>query len=243
MHLGLVLAYSGQTKAAVSSVENAFRLNPKPSAGALLFSGIVFYSDRQYSRAIEVLEPALKLEPGHQEPYLLASYAQLGQSDLALSELERLFDAFPIVNLRIQRVVYSYYKRDEDLEHLIEGLRKAGLPEWPLGLGGRKEHQLSGSAIQNITLGRTWTGNHAATGVPFIQEVSTNGALAYRSAQSFMTGDVEIEQDKLCQSFQGYLSERKLCGYVYRNPEGAAETRDEYLYVTADSAKYFSLMK
>lgn len=243
LNLALVLAYSGRTEAGVTAVENALRLNPKPSPGTLLFSGVVFYSNHQYERAIKVLRLAIEIEPTHQEPYLVAAYAQTGQLDLARSELNRLHQAFPISNLALQRVLYGYYKRPEDLEHLIGGLRKAGMPEWPLGLEGRKEDRLSASALGDVTPGRTWIGRHVATGIPFIQEISETGTLAYRSAQSFLAGEMRIEQDMLCQSFSSYLSGHKFCGYVYRNPTGAAETQDEYLYITADAAKYFSLVK
>ena len=243
LNLGLVLAYSGRTEAAVLAVENALRLNPKPSLGTLLLSGIVFYSDHQYERAIKALKPALDMVQTNEEPYLIAAYAQTEQLDLARSELDRLFQVAPVTSLALTRVYYGYYKRSEDLEHLIAALSKAGMPEWPLGLEGRKEDRLSASALGELAPGRTWIGRHVATGTSFIQEMSDTGTLAYRSAQSFLAGEMSIEQDMLCQSFPSYMSGHKFCGYVYRNPTGAAETQDEYLYITADSAKFFSLVK
>ena len=243
VNLGLVLAYSGKRKAAVLAVENALRLNPKPSLGTLLHSGIVFYSDHQYARAIKLLKPAFESVRTNEEPYIIAAYAQAGQLDLARFELDRLLQSFPVTSLALQRIFYGYYKRPEDLEHLIAGLRTAGMPEWPLGVEGHEEDRLGASAIGDLVFGRTWSGRHALSAIPFIQEISESGTLAYRSAQSFLTGNVSVEQDMLCQSFQGYLSGRKLCGYIYRNAAGAAETQDEYIYITADAAKYFSLVK
>ena len=47
----------------------------------------------------------------------------------------------------------------------------------------------------------------------------------------------------VCQRYEEYLSGRALCGYVYRNRSGAGETRDEFLYVNPDSARYFSIVE
>ena len=203
----------------------------------------MFYSDHQYSRAIELLKPAFEVVGTNEDPYLVAAYAQSGQLDLTRSELDRLLQMFPVVSLALQRIFYRFYKRPEDLEHLIAGLRTAGMPEWPLGVEGHEENRVSAAAIGDLVFGRTWGGRHAVSAIPFIQEISETGTLAYQSAQSFLTGNVRVEQDMLCQRFQGYFSGRELCGHIYRNATGTAETQDEYLYITADAAKYFSLVK
>jgi adenylate cyclase len=91
-----------------------------------------------------------------------------------------------------------------------------------------------------VTLGKTWAGRHVATGLPFVQEISKSGVLAYRSAKSFLTGEAWLEDSLVCLRFEGYLSGRPLCGYIYLNRSG---TSDEYLYVNPDTARYFSIMK
>ena len=148
-----------------------------------------------------------------------------------------------MANINYYRALFGYYKLSDDLEKLIGGLRTAGMPEWPLGLGKNQEDRLSSDAMSNLVFGRTWTGRHAVTGIPFIQEISESGTLAYRSVQSFLTGDAMIEQDMLCQRSQSYFFNQKICGHIYRNPAGSADTQDEFFYLTADAAKYFSLVK
>ena len=175
--------------------------------------------------------------------YLCAAYAQSGKLELARSEIDRLREFLPIANLNHQRLTYTYYKRPGDLEHLLEGLRRAGLPEWPLGLGGPKEVALDSETVRDVTLGKTWTGRHVATGLRFVQEISAAGALAYRSTKTFVTGEAWLKDNLVCQRFEGYLSGRPLCGYIYSNRSGTPETQDEYLYVNPDTARYFSVMK
>ncbi len=65
--------------------------------------------------------------------------------------------------------------------------------------------------------------------------------MAYRSANSFLTGIAQVRQNMLCQKFDGYFSGRVLCGYVYRVSATADEANEDYVYVSPDSLKYFSL--
>ena len=39
------------------------------------------------------------------------------------------------------------------------------------------------------------------------------------------------------------MLDRRLCGYVYRNPKGTREKNDEYISVMPDALKYFSVMQ
>ena len=43
--------------------------------------------------------------------------------------------------------------------------------------------------------------------------------------------------------FEGFMLDRRLCGYVYRNPKGTRENNDEYVSVMPDTLKYFSVVQ
>ncbi len=77
-----------------------------------------------------VLERGVSRDPNAREPrlWLTATYAQLGQMDDARPHAKELLRMWP--NLSLQRVeAFVPYKNKRDLDHLIHGLRQAGLPE------------------------------------------------------------------------------------------------------------------
>ena len=120
--------------------------------------------NRHYEKAIEPLEKAREASYFARE-HLAMTYAQLGRLDDAKAEISGLR---PGTNLSFYRVSYAHYKREEDRAHLLDALRKAGVPEWPFGYEGRVEDRLDGSALKTLAFGRTWVGhNHA--GLQFIQ--------------------------------------------------------------------------
>ena len=60
--------------------------------------------------------------------WLAATYAQSGQLDDARTHAKELLRLYP--DFSLQRVANVLpYKSKRDLDHLIDGLRKAGLPE------------------------------------------------------------------------------------------------------------------
>jgi hypothetical protein len=89
-----------------------------------------------------------------------------------------------------------------------------------------------------LALGRTWVGhNHA--GIQFIQEIGKDGKFAYRSDQSFITGNASVQGDMFCLKSE-YLMGRDRCGYVYRKPGGTRAEKNEYVYVGATALMFFS---
>ena len=240
--LGLVLAYSGHRPEAVAATDTALRLNPAPLPRFQMLVGITFHTARQYDRAIKALKAVRDAVPTSEttREYLAAAYAHQGSLDLARIERDALLEMFPQLNLSYYRLLYDYYRRDEDRAHFIEGLQKAGVAKWPFGFEGRDEDRLDGNSLMALTIGQTWVGKHP-TGVAFIQAIDNSGNVAYRSANSFLTGTAQVRQNMLCQKFDGYFSDRVLCGYVYRNSAAADEADEDYVYVNPDSLKYFSL--
>jgi TolB-like protein/class 3 adenylate cyclase/cytochrome c-type biogenesis protein CcmH/NrfG len=235
VNLAIVFMFSGRPAEALAAVETALRLNPRPSSGVYGYYGAVLFMNRQYEKAIEPLEKARESSYFARE-YLAMAYAQLGRLDDAKAEIAGLL---PDTNLSWYRVSYAHYKREEDRAHLLDALRKAGVPEWPFGYEGRTEDRLDGSAIKTLALGRTWVGHNPA-GIQFIQEIGEDGKFAYRSVQSFVTGQASVQGDMLCLKSAAYLMGRKRCGYVYRNPGGTIEENNEYVYVGITALLFFS---
>jgi adenylate cyclase len=61
--------------------------------------------------------------------WLAAGLAQLGQLDEAHAEATEVLRIDPKFTIDGTQRRQALYKRPEDAEHLLDGLRKAGLPE------------------------------------------------------------------------------------------------------------------
>jgi tetratricopeptide (TPR) repeat protein len=237
VNLAIVFMFSGRPAEALAAVETALRLNPRPSPGVNGYYGAVLFMNHQYENAIEPLFKAREASILARE-YLAITYAQLGRLDEAKVQVDALVKVLPSTSVSYYRVYYAHHKREEDRIHILEGLRRAGVAEWPFGYKGRSEDRLDGSAIKTLSFGRTWIGNIHA-GSQFIQEIGKDGKVAFRTTQSLVTGTASVEADMLCLK-SAYLMGRKRCGYVYRNSKGTLEENNAYVYVSPTYVMFFS---
>ena len=200
--------------------------------------------DRQYERATDLLEKARAAMPTNAAVHeqLAMVYAKLGRLDEAKAEINEMLKKRPWVNLAYFQVFYAYHKRPEDLDHRIEALRKAGMPEWPFGFEGRADDRLDPDAIKAVTLGQTWKG-YSGDGVPFVKQISEDGTVAYRDPSHYLSGFASVEEGMICQKYSAFFMGRKHCGYLYRNPGGTPEERNEYVIVSVFRIAYFSVAK
>jgi adenylate cyclase len=240
--LASVMAYAGRPAEAVEAAETALRLNPKPPASILLTAGLALFLDEQYDRAIAVLKQARDLAPGLNEAveFLAMAYAQAGRHEQAKHEIEVLLQRVPSLNVQIYRVGYAHHRRSEDLARRLEGLRKAGMPEWPYGYPDRPEKRLDAGKVSALTFGRTWQGQHR-NGVPFLVQVGEDGTTAYRSPTSLRTGMLSLRDNRLCDQSDDFLLGRDNCGYLYHDPKSLGGNKYEYVYVNAFSLMHFSV--
>ncbi|MBA5804246.1 adenylate/guanylate cyclase domain-containing protein [Rhizobium changzhiense] len=238
-NLALILVHTGSSGQAITEMEKALRLDPSPASSFQLLAGIVFYTAGDDQRAISLIEPTLdslpKVEPARE--YLAAAYADQGNETKAAAETAKLLELFPESNLAYYGYLYDYW-RDGDLKRHLAGLRKAGIPEWPFGFTGSQADRLGEGDLRNLVDGKSWTGKHK-NGTDFTQYFDKAGNTAYRSANTNITGIVEVRGDSLCEKFDGYFLDRMVCGYVYRNTSG--EQRDRpYVHVTPRALTFFS---
>ena len=242
----LVLAHVGARVEALAGLDKALRLEPAPPPSFRLLAGVVSYIAEDYERALPLLETARDglpmAEPARE--YLAAVYAYSGQAAAAKQEVAGLKTLFPETNLEHYRSLYGYWRQD-DLDHHIEGLRKAGVTTWPFGFEGREADRLGGAELREVTTGRTWIGRQH-NGTDFLQFFDKAGNIAYRSPNSSLTGTARIRGDQLCQRFEGHFLDRETCGYVYRDPGPEAEAaedrpRAEYAHVSPHALEYFNV--
>jgi len=243
--LAATLVYAGLPSEAVEAAETALRLDPKPPASVLLIVGLALFLDEQYDRAIEAFEQARDLQTGLHEPiaFLAMAYAQAGRQEQAEHEIEVLRH-LPSLSLQFYRVMFAHHRRPEDLARILEGLRKAGLPEWPHGYPAGPDKRLDGAQVSALTFGRTWQGQHRSeyrNGEPFLLQIAEDGTTAYRSPTSLRTGRVSLRDNRLCDLSNDFLLGRANCGYLYHDPSSVGGTEYEYVYVNAFSFMHFSV--
>ncbi len=239
--LAQVLVYTGKSSNALDAMETAFRLEPNPLPDLYADLGWVLFFNRQYEEAIVALEKARK---SGVEPYetLAKTYAQLERQEEADATVEKLLDVFPgasIVNYRSDEI--RHFKRKKDLDHSLDSLRKAGVPEWPFGYQANTEDRLDAAAIKKLTFGQTWIGNDTVNGGPFIQENGADGKIAFRSGYSLITGTAREDDDRLCMHFPARGDPDEYCAYLFRNPQGTPEKQNEYVLLGNTQILQFSL--
>jgi len=134
---GWLLALSGNPDEGVKCSTEGMRRNPYARGACLMNAGISHYAARRYRDAKRDFSETLSF-PLWRLAGLAASYAQLGEIDSArqtTAELLRYAKRELAVNLGDDKERWLEYwqrvfpfKYEEDFEHLLEGLRKAGLP-------------------------------------------------------------------------------------------------------------------
>ena len=120
--------YSGNFDVAREMTAAADRLNPMPPPWYQNGRAVVEYGLRNYAAAARHLEGLGTSTFYWDHCYLAACYERLGRMPEAKLEIAKALRIKP--NLTVGEVAIAEpYVRPDDLEHLLEPLRKAGLPE------------------------------------------------------------------------------------------------------------------
>ena len=121
----------GELSKAIEIAKTQMRLDPFHPHFAPLIVGEAYYMLRQYREAQRWLRQATGRAPNHQygHAFLAATYAQLGQFEEAQSEAAKVLRINPNYTIAGTQKRVSNLKSAEDIAHLADGLRKAGLPD------------------------------------------------------------------------------------------------------------------
>jgi adenylate cyclase len=127
----LALIYVGEPASAIKVLEANMRLDPfvQPIYSSAVM-GLANYMLKHYGEAVRCLrESALRL-PTLQffHHYLASAYAQLGQLEEARKEAAEVLRINPGFTIEGYKRILPY-KYPKDVEHRVDGMRKAGLPE------------------------------------------------------------------------------------------------------------------
>ena len=129
--LALAAAFSGSGATAVEHAQTALRLNPHPPPHYYAWQGISYYVNEQYDKALKSAEKFQTLNPKFFLGYFWTtlSNAQLGQMAAAKSQKDKLLALRP--DLTFKAVLDQNKAKGRARQLIIEGSRKAGIPENP----------------------------------------------------------------------------------------------------------------
>jgi adenylate cyclase len=124
------LIYAGDAARAIEVLEAIIRLDPFPPSPTFASMAVAHYMLKRYGDAARWCRECISRQPRQQWPHvtLACAYAQLGQLEearAAAAEVLQINPGFTIESSERTRV----YKDPKDLEHYLDGMRKAGLPE------------------------------------------------------------------------------------------------------------------
>jgi TolB-like protein/Tfp pilus assembly protein PilF len=126
--MGTFLQTTRRPREAIDSYLKAMRLNPYYPAWYVWKLGSAYFAVREYENALIPLKEALNRNPKFKRARLAlaATYAQLDRIEEAGRQVEELLADHPDASIRQELQLDT---SDEEREHWLEGLRRAGLPE------------------------------------------------------------------------------------------------------------------
>ncbi|MBT8435375.1 MAG: winged helix-turn-helix domain-containing protein [Gammaproteobacteria bacterium] len=227
-----ILIFAGQHEAALDAIDTALALNPRPPDYFYGWLGKLQYLMGRYDEAASSLDKVHWFRPTR-----LMNYGQLGRLEEAKALRLRMAS---ISNLGWYRARFAHYKRKQDREHMIDGLRKAGVPEHAYGFEGNAEDRLDSNTLEELAMDKAWSGADSS-GTPFTQQFSRDGRIAFKNKSTLMVGAFRIKQDMLCVNFPSNILGRDDCGNVYRNQGGSRNRQNEYVWAATGAIYYFSV--
>jgi len=128
--LGMILNAAGKPEEAINVLKNAMRLNPIPPAWYIGNLGESYHLTGQYEKAVQEYKKAIQLQPNNMFFHLNLALCHVKLDQ----EVDAHAEAAEVLRINPKFSVESYAKdiplKDEASKNLlIEGMRKAGLPE------------------------------------------------------------------------------------------------------------------
>ena len=253
--MSMALIFDGRPQDGLDYLDAIQRVDPGPTAWRRFLGGLSEFSMGRYVEAAAILE---QVDPQRRTTsfwdfwadysslrVLVAVYGQLGRkadADAVREQLKPMMaDAGDKDFTGIHMASAMPFKNFADLERLLEGLRKAGIPELPNGVDPKSETRLTGTEIKALILGHSIEGRERETGNVYRRQTAMDGTadvtvgapMAYR----FYT---TVEGDFFCN---WSLNVGRGCGAVFRNPAGTPEKKNEYLFIRPWNSFEFSVVK
>jgi adenylate cyclase len=126
----LALIVVGELARALEVLEAVIGLDPFAPSPTFSAMGLANYMLKRYGEAVHWLRECISRQPSQLWSHvtLAAAYAQLGQLAEARAEAAEVLRINPDFTIESTKRFLAF-KDPKDVEHVIDGIRKAGLPE------------------------------------------------------------------------------------------------------------------
>jgi adenylate cyclase len=240
VEMSWALILNGRPQDSRDYLDAALRVEPKWQPWHHFLGGLAEFSMGRYAEAAAYLE---KLEPERGATsywdfwsdysglrLLVSAYGHLGRNADAAAIKEKLrplmADAGDVEFSGIHMMSAFPFKNFADTERLLEGLRKAGVPELPNGVDPKSKDRLTGAEIKALYFGHSLEGRERETGNVYRRQTAIDGTGDMTVGTEASRRVTIVEGDFLCGWSQ---PNGRACGAMFRNPDGTLEMRNEYL--------------
>ena len=127
VQMGELFTWLGHAQEGIEWIRKAMRLNPHHPARFWSHLGKAHFVGRQYAQAIEAFMHLSTMD-AQTHAFLAACYGWLGDRTAATAHVTRLREIDPELDLQ-KFLATMHYTNEADLQHLREGLTKAGTSE------------------------------------------------------------------------------------------------------------------
>jgi adenylate cyclase len=128
--LAFIASYAGEFETGLDALQRVERINPQGTGVYLSVKGRILFLMKRYDEALPSLQEAARRNPAfyRNQLNLAATYAELGRIEDARWAVDEILLINPDLSLATERET-NLYRYQSDLEHWLDALRKAGLPE------------------------------------------------------------------------------------------------------------------
>jgi adenylate cyclase len=235
LSLSHALNFNGRPKEALNYLEAAARVDPNSWMDYRYYqAGLAEFNQGKFEEAVRTIE---KMDLASPEPWgkfralqiLVSAYAHLDRPDETAASLKKFKEVLARMqegepNLLVTQD-HMVFKELADTERLLEGLRKAGVPDLPPS-GLDPKNRLTGAEIRNLVFGHEIRGRLTLSKLlPMRRTTSADGVLSETVGTETRKGTSWLQGNFLCVAFPGALTS---CGAIFRNPFRTPGREDEY---------------
>ncbi len=255
--MAYVLVYDGRPEDAIKHAEQALRLDPNNPSRPLQWIGRAHFVQGNLEESLSWLERAREHNPSVFPAALVVASARahLGQTQEARTALEVYTDRWGSPP-PLETIMYFWSFKDPVVaKRFTDGILEAGLSdESGIYYQVSEDDRLSGAQIDDLLRGRKIGGDGPWDGKRWWRDYGEDSTLSWRGppvdkvpwhGPSVETdqGVSRVKGDLLCEAW-GVINEGyETCFPVFRNPEGTAQGRDEYLFMTDTGIYPWSLLE
>ena len=248
--MSYALIFNGRPEEGLRYVDAAMRVDPGWTGWRHNLAGLADFGMGRFEAAIASFAKIDPKTDGRWDNFWglvarIAAAGHLGRSAEAAAARDALqpilSDIGPDELTVMVALQHFVFKNPEDAERLIDGLRKAGVPDVPKGLDVRSQDRLTSAEIRSLVLGHEFRGRRVAPeDADYRRITDADGRTVIDIGPQRREGQSWTQSDFLCAAYPKFLAS---CGALFRNPDGTREELNEYVLVFGDTRYEFSVVQ